>query len=125
MQTNTVIGYRVQDHNSMFVAHDGVQNFRTYTAPEPISQADAYRRLAAFIEENPGTPIPSVVPVYRQLTPLETTAKELGSLLTSLTERHGLNLGLSADQIERRIAQELCELGASPVMDRINGVLGR
>ena len=125
--TNEIIGYRVQDHNGMYVDFSpAAGNFRTYTEPTPISRPDAYRRLAAFLETYTNTDeVPEVIPVYRVLTPLETTAKELGSLLTSLTERHGLSLGLTADQIEHRIAAELVGLGASPIVNKINGILGR
>ena len=112
MNTNTIIGYRVKDHNGMFVAFDGVHNVRTYSEPEPVSQADAYRRLAAFLDENPGTQVPRVIPVYYVPTPLETASAELGGLLQSLCSRHGLNLGLTKDQIEKQIAKELQELGA-------------
>jgi hypothetical protein len=114
MQTNTIIGYHVQDHNGMYVSFDGTQNFRSYDAPAPVSQPDAYRRLAAFIEENPaGTPIPRVVPVYRELSPLETASQELGGMLESLCKRHGLDLGLSREQMETQIAKELADLGAN------------
>lgn len=126
--TNEVIGYRVLS-GAQFVHTNFRTTWLSYEQPTPISKSDAYRRVAAFVDEHPDQQEhfgdPTVVPVYRVLTPLECTARELGSLLTSLTERHGLRLGLSGDQIEKRIAKELEELGASPVMDRINGVLGR
>ena len=112
MNTNTIIGYRVQDHNGMFVDFDGVQNFRTYSKPEPISQANAYRRLAAFLDANPGVQVPRVVPVYYEPTPVEKASKELGGLLESLCSRHGLDLGLTSEQIQKQIAKELEALKA-------------
>jgi hypothetical protein len=126
MQSTEIIGYRVQTPSGNFVCYEFGRNVSRYGAePEPISQANAYRRLAAYIEENPGAQVPTVVPVYRVYTPLETASKEFSGLLSSLCERHGLRLGLSQDQIEKRIASELQELGASPIVDRINGMLGR
>jgi uncharacterized protein YjiS (DUF1127 family) len=118
METNTIIGYRVQDVvTGRFINHDGNGYHWVSTLgavePEPISQPDAYRRLAAYITAYPDAPVPTVVPVYRELTPMERTSRELGNMLTSLCNRHGLDLGLSREQIERQIAKELAELGAN------------
>ena len=126
--TNEVIGYRVKS-GEQFVHTNFRTTWTSYQEPTTISKSDAYRRVAAFVDEHPEESEhfgdPEVVPVYRVLTPLETASKEFSGLLTSLCERHGLRLGLSNDQVEKRIAKELEELGASPIVDRINGVLGR
>lgn len=119
MDTTTIIGYRVKDCHGNFVHTDFQTTWASAREPEPIQQADAYRRIAAYITDHPGAPVPFVVPVHRQLSPLETASKELGGLLSSLCRRHNLNLGLTQDQIERRISKELAELGASPIVDQI------
>lgn len=122
--TNEIIGYQVKCINGGEFVHTDTagHNFLSYREPLPIARGDAYRRLAAFFDQNDGNTedLFEVVPVYRQLTPTETVAQELGSLLSSLCGRHGLQLGLSQAQIEAKIAQELGELGASPVVAQIN-----
>ncbi|MGH8338017.1 MAG: hypothetical protein ACRETL_14615 [Gammaproteobacteria bacterium] len=131
MNTNTIIGYRVQDHNGMFVEFNGVENVRVYAEPAPISHADAYRRLAAFIESNPQDVaewgVPRVIPVYYKPTPVECASAELGGLLQNLCARHGLELGLSRDQINAQIAKELQALqaGESPSIAFIAGGVPR
>ena len=129
--TNEVIGYRVVRSNNECYSDEYVHfsesrgNFTSVAEPTPIARGDAFRRLASYLDLNPGEDMNDfvVVPVQRVLTPMETATKELSGLLSSLCSRHGLSLGLSQDQIERKIASELSELGASPVVDRINGIL--
>jgi hypothetical protein len=112
MQTNQVIGHRVQTVNGSFINTYGET---VYTAPEPCTISEAYRRISSFLASNPNATVPSVIPVTRTLTPMETASRELGSLLTSLCARHGLDLGLSQDQIEKQITKELADLGATGV----------
>lgn len=131
--TNEVIGYRVVRSNNECYSDEYVHytssrgNYTSVAEPAPIPRGDAFRRLASFLDQNPQANMDDfvVAPVYRVLTPMETATKELSGLLSSLCSRHGLNLGLSQDQIEAKIAGELKELGASPVVDRINSFLGR
>jgi len=118
MNNTTVIGHRVQVSRGVFVNQYGE---RVYSEPEPCNLSEAYRRVSVFIASNPGCDVPHVNPVTRTLTPMETASKELGSLLTSLCQRHGLNLGLSQEQIERQISKELADLGATGVV----GIFGR
>jgi hypothetical protein len=116
MKNTTVIGYRVQTQSGMFVhaGHNGGDFVACFEpAPDPIPAPDAYRRLADYISSRPTEPVPSVVPVTSPLTALESTAGELADLLQSLTVRHGLDLGLSRDQVVRQITKELVEIGAN------------
>lgn len=112
MQSTTVIGHRVQVSRGVFVNQYGE---RVYSEPEACDLSEAYRRVSVFISHNPGCDVPFVNAVTRTLTPMETASKELGSLLTDLCKRHGLNLGLSSEQIERQISKELADLGATGV----------
>ncbi len=112
MENTTVIGHRVQISRGVFVGQYGE---RVYSEPEACAISEAYRRVSLFLSQNPGAQVPFVNEVTRTLTPMETASKELGSLLTSLCSRHGLNLGLSPEQIERQIAKELSDLGATGV----------
>ena len=109
--TKTLLGYRVKDHNGMYVSADG--RVRTYTKPEPITHAQAYSAVASFLEHNSWSPVPQVVKVFKKASPIQSASSELGALLTSLCQRHGLDLGLTQEQIDRQIARELSELGAS------------
>jgi hypothetical protein len=115
MNNTTVIGHRVQISRGVFVNQYGES---VYSEPEACNISEAYRRISVYLSRNPGTSVPTVVDVTR--TPMETASRELGSLLTSLCQRHGLNLGLSQDQIERQISKELADLGATGV-----GILGQ
>jgi hypothetical protein len=114
MKNTTVIGYRVRTSTDCFVVNDfgGVGTYE----PAPVPAPQAYRRVAAYLEcaRWGDAPIPEVVPISRPLTPMERASRELGTLLSGLCARHGLDLGLSQEQIERKIAQELAELGANP-----------
>ena len=113
MNTSKVVGYVVKNNCGEYVHFDGDGNFVETSRPDPISQADAYRRLAAYIDEMDGEVNGFyVAPVFHVPTPLERAAGELGGLLQSLCSRHGLQLGLTQDQIEAQIAKELQELGA-------------
>jgi hypothetical protein len=119
---NTLIGYRVKNCNGYFLDTDGDGiNYATYKEPTPIARGDAYRRLAAYLDAYPHVSDSDmeVVPVHRALTPTESAAQELGSLLSTLTRRHGLQLGLTQDQIEAKIAKELEELGAGSIVSQI------
>ena len=114
MENTTVIGYKVcttyrQDE---FVTYEGNV---TMHEVKPCTKAEAYGRISKYLSRDPYADVPIVVGVTRLLSPMETAARELGSLLTSLCERHGLDLGLSSDQIEHQIAKELSELGATGV----------
>lgn len=113
MENSQVIGYRVQTTDGTFVGLYGEEALASEM--EPCTIAEAYLRVSRYLVDKPTATVPSVVPVTRELTPLETASQELGSLLTSLCARHGLDLGLSTDQIERQIAKELSDLGATGV----------
>jgi hypothetical protein len=108
----TIIGYRVQNVFGDFLNTYGEA---VSAQVEPCTQAEAYRRMSVFFTNNPNATVPTVVPVTRPITPIESASKELGGLLSSLCSRHGLDLGLSSDQIERQIAKELSDLGATGV----------
>lgn len=117
MDTTQIVGYRVKS-GQQFVHSGSPSTYISYSEPAPTTQAEAYYLLARFISEHPGEVerfgVPSVVPVTRTLTPIETASGELGDLLQNLCRRHGLNLGLSKEQLRTRIAKELAELGADP-----------
>lgn len=119
MNNTVVIGHRVQVSRGVFVNSEGTCVYSS--EPEPCNISEAYRRVSVYLSRNPGASVPFVNEVTRTLTPMETASKELGSLLTDLCKRHGLNLGLSSDQIERQIAKELADLGATGV----GGFFGR
>lgn len=114
MNTDTIIGYRVKANGGYYLWHNAGQNFTSSEKPAPISRADAHRRLAAYLDENPELEHDYfyVTPVFYEPTPIEKASKELGGLLQSLCNRHGLDLGLTPEQIEKQIAQELEELKA-------------
>lgn len=115
METTQIVGYRVKNINGSFIDASGRS---TWEYP-PITQAEAYRRVSVYLTENPNGDVPQVIPVTRTLTPIETASAELGDLLQSLCRRHGLDLGLSKDQVNKQIAKELADLGATGV-----GVIG-
>lgn len=115
--TSTIVGYVVKNNRGDYVHHVDGRNVIEYTKPEPVSRADAFRRLAAYIDENPWANSQFidelyVAPVFYEPTPVEKAAKELGGLLESLCSRHGLDLGLTREQMEKQIAKELEELKA-------------
>jgi|SRR5579863_1959004 len=107
--TNEVIGYVVQSNETAeFVHRDGEGNFLSESEPAPIARGDAYRRLAAFLDENPDCDENfTVVAIYRQTTPIEDAASELGGLFESLCARHGLDLGLSRAQVNALLVKDL------------------
>lgn len=115
--SNEVTGYIVKnDAYGFYVDYcPKAGNFTTDKEPTPVPRGDAFRRLAAFLDANPreNHEFYVVLPVYRVYTPMERASKELGGLLESLCQRHGLNLGLNSEQIEQRIASELASMGAS------------
>lgn len=130
MHSNEIIGYRVLcPVYEQFVDTDVAtgHNFVTFNEPTPIPRGDAYRRLAAYLDQHPELDHEdfTVEPVYREFTPIETTSKELSARLKSLCSAHGLRLEMTDEQIEAKIAKELEELGASPIVDRINSYIGR
>jgi len=114
--TNEVIGFRAFHHDSGEYLHfdsSKNENYLSAIEPEPISRSDAHRRIAAWLDQSPNNFDDfSVDPVYRELTPIETASRELGGLLESLCGRHGLQLGLTRDQINAQIAKELEQLAA-------------
>ncbi len=111
-RTNEVIGFRVVNITSgEFIHNDGehAYNYPSTKEPEPISRGDAFRRLGAYLDENPAQEHSNfrVEPVYRMTTPIEDAAHELGGLFESLCQRHGLDLGLSRQQIDAILAKDL------------------
>ena len=127
METTQVIGYRVKS-GEQFVHASNNTTWTSYSEPTPCSQADAYRRVAQFITDHPSDVerfgVPSVVSVTSPLSPIETASGELGDLLQDLCRRHGLNLGLSKDQIRTQIAKELASLGGTGIGGVISGLIG-
>ena len=114
MHSQEIIGYRIINvEDDTFIGSDGYTNFVTADEPLPIRIGDAYRRLGAFLDQHPHCAHDSfcVEPVYREFTPVEKATKELSGLLSSLCSRHGVVLGLSQEQVEARLAQELASLG--------------
>lgn len=103
-----IIGYRVINHDTgMFVnTNEQGHNFRSYDEPLPISRGDAYRRLAAYLDEHPDADENdfSVEPVYQEISPIERTAEDLAGRLHALV---GDSLGLSEEQMRLQIASEL------------------
>lgn len=113
--TSTIIGYVVKTQTGEYIAEPDERgyNYVTRSRPAPVGKSDAYRRLAAFLDENDGWEEDLyVTPVFYEPTPLEKASKELGGLLESLCSRHGLDLGLTREQMEKQIAKELEELKA-------------
>jgi len=118
-QTNEVIGYVVVNHrHGFYVAHNPeLGNFTSDDQPVPVSRGDAFRRLGAFLDANPGENhnLYEVEPVYREATPVESAADELGGLLEQLCARHGVRIGLSREQINAQLQKELQALEAGDV----------
>lgn len=112
-QTNEITGFRVFYQPTGQYVHVGGHFPRNHylanEAPNVISRGDAYRRLAAYLDENPGIDHDdvSVEPVYRQTTPIEDAAHELGGLFEQLCNRHNLNLGLNRAQIDAILVKDL------------------
>jgi hypothetical protein len=116
METRTTLGYRVLTHMGNFCVTraDGAFEYTSTTEPSPIPIDKAYKLVGSYLERHPTFPVPEVIKVeqVRTLTPVETASKELAGLLQSLCNRHGLDLGLTPDAMERQIAKELVDLGA-------------
>lgn len=115
MSKNLLLGYVVQDISDYFVHHDFARTPQTWLSDEeplPIPAPDAYRRAAQYMQEHPEAPMPLILDVERELTPLEKTASDLGQRLTSLCNMHGLDLGISQDEIDEQLARELTALRA-------------
>lgn len=112
-------GYRVTTSSGAFINAHGMAcgpGTTTYEQPSPCTHPEAYRRISEFLTKHPNEAVPAIVEVTstREATPLESASGELGRLLSSLTARHGLDLGLTQAQIETQIAKELASLGAIP-----------
>ncbi len=110
-----ILGYRVMfPRDELFVDFAGGINFLTEHEPQPIPRGDAFRRLAAFLDEHPELDHTDflIEPTYRELKPVESGARELGGLLKSLCSRHGIQLGMTDDQIQAQIERELKAYGA-------------
>jgi len=111
MRTSEIIGYRVVNTNAGFYVATNPHgvNFTTDEEPTPIPRGDALRRMAAFLDANPGEDLGDyeVEPVYRETTPIEDAADELGGLFESLCRRHGLDFGLTRDQINQQLVKDL------------------
>jgi|SRR5581483_5991761 len=111
MKTNEITGYVViNEIGEYFVDTDANgNNFTTSVAPKPVPRGDCFRRLAAFLDSNPDVEHGHFIvdPVYREMTPTESTAHELGGLLDSLCKRHGLDLGMDRAKMDTILAKEL------------------
>ncbi len=106
-----IIGYRVicTTQCNLFIGHNPTtgNNFITDEPPSPISRSDAYRRLAAFLDEEASASEDEefvVQPVFEVLTPIQRRARELGGMLHNIV---GDSLGLSREQMEKGMAREL------------------
>lgn len=118
MSGSKIIGYVVKNNCGEYIAPPGedgwTHNHVVILRPEPVSKADAHRRLAAFYDENlawnPTAPAEEfyVAAVIRELTPLERTAEELTGLLVGFCIRNGVSL--TKEQLEKRIMKMLEEL---------------
>lgn len=112
MQTNEIIGFHIRNNESgECIATDPAtgRNFCTFDEVTPIARGDAFRRLAGFLDQNPDAdPYDfGIETVYRQTTPIENAASELGGLFEQLCKRHGLDLGLDRTQINALLAKDL------------------
>lgn len=109
-----LLGYVVKStsNGAWYVEYDPATgtNFVTRKRPQPISRPDALRRLAAYSDKNSDGEDFYVAPVFYEPSPIEKASAELGSLLQSLCTRNGLNLGLTQEQINKQIEQELKDL---------------
>lgn len=117
MSDSKIIGYVVKNNCGEYIAPPGedgwTYNHVVILRPEPVSRADAHRRLAAFYDENDEWDPPAkeefyVAPVIRELTHLERTAEELTLLLVGFCIRNGVSL--TREQLEKRIVKMLEEL---------------
>ncbi len=125
-----IIGYVVtlsvvdeyEDTHQAYVHHNEStgRNFVSTKQPTPIPRGDAYRRLAAFMDENDGfedeitveavrAPVAPPAPVKAGI---DGGVGELSNLLQGLCARHGIVLGLTEDEVKARIALELKSMGA-------------
>jgi hypothetical protein len=118
MQERTSIGFRLMSASGACNASGRFVNARGFycedweETPAPVSQPDAYRRVALFLTNCPHEGVPRIEEVFqtRELTPIECLSRRLGDV----AESYGFTtaLGLSRVQIERQLARELVELGA-------------
>lgn len=116
MQEKTLIGFHLIDINGLYVVR--INDGRTETqmdVPAPVSLSEAYRATGVYLSENPHNVPPRMEKVeqIRELTPLECTSRDLAQRLLSLTSAHGLDLGLTPAQVERKITEELVALGST------------
>jgi hypothetical protein len=110
MANNTkVVGYVVECSNGYFL--DG-RDEDSFEQPAACTQAEAYRRVSVYLTQFPNAQVPEVIALTRDLTPMENASRELSATLKGLLERHGLDLGLTDDQIERQITKELVDLAS-------------
>jgi len=114
MKTTEVIGYRVINFvTRRFVNFDGSYHWLSgecAVPPAPIPKiTDAYRRMAAFLDAYPEESFQNyrLDTVYRETTPIEDTANELGGLFEDLCKRHGLDLGVDRKQINAILQKDL------------------
>lgn len=134
MSHSKIIGYVVKNNNGEYIHNskdeDSDHNYAARTKPEPIGKADAYRRLAAYIDENAWVAdlAPNdannfyVAPMFYEPTPLDRASEELAGLLQALCNRHGLDLGLTKDQMAKHIAKELDGLKAGGSSFIVTGI---
>jgi hypothetical protein len=111
---NTLLGYRIRTSDGMYVHRDADgHHYLSDLESEPLPRADAYRRLAGFFEQDDcDLDDFEVIPVHRELTPLEKTSSSLACQLQGLCSAHGLDLGITREQMEAKLAQELTDFGA-------------
>jgi hypothetical protein len=112
MNETITVGYQVKTEDGNFITDEGML---CSDETLPVSLADAYKVIGAFLTSHPDGEIPRIVKVTRtrEISPLEATSRELSDLLLSLTRVHGLDLGLTQDQITREITKELVALGST------------
>lgn len=126
--TSRIIGYVVKHRNTRQFVHepDGRGfNFLSDVRPAPISKPDAYRRLAAYLDENPDVVDDNtfyVTAVFYEPTPIERAASELGNTLRALCSRHGLDLGMTAEQIDKQLVGELEAFKAGAASQLFTGI---
>lgn len=115
MQEKTLIGYYLIDTNGIYVVDGPGATQTSMDQPAPVSIADAYRITGKYLSESHLNVPPRMerVEQVRELTPLECTSRDLAQRLLSLTSAHGLDLGLTPAQVERKITEELVALGST------------
>lgn len=115
MANNTkIVGHVAFHHDAGQYLHfdpSTGRNFLADSRPEPVSRSDAHRRIAAWLEQDDENFDDfSVVAVFYEPSPLEKASAEMAGLLQGLCARHGLDLGLTREQMEAQIGKELSAL---------------